>query len=112
VNVDDTRGQTLFKVHKTPTPKSFEIKVPRIATDREVMMSSPFAVANRSTAVVSLVPPKGTHWIAVSLDDKVKQAKILFALELAASKCSFSSYADFVEVCKSAFRYSQVAQHM
>lgn len=110
-------GQTFFKVHKPEPSTSNELASsiePSVKSNENVEseQSTSSAAATCSTAVVSLVSPKGPHWIPASLDDKVKQAEILLSLKLVSSNYSFHSYRDIVEVCKSAFLDSEIAKHM
>lgn len=108
VNMGSIKGQTHFTLNKTPATSNAQAA----ATAGEAVASTSSSVASETAVVLSLAQPKGTHWIPVNLDDKVKQAEILFALKLAASNYSFRSYADIVDVCKAAFADSQVVQHM
>ena len=102
-NVGHCRGQTFLKVTKTSSGTR---------TETEADASTEIASGFDSNVVLSLMPPKASNWVPVSLDDKVKQAEILFALKLAASNYSFQSYADITDILKSAFVDSEIAQHM
>lgn len=108
MKIGSIKGQSFFKLHKTPTTDNITTAV----REGEAVASTSSGVVSSSTAVLCLVPPKGINWIAGCLDDKVKQAEILFALKLVYSNYSFRSYADIVDVCKTAFVDSQVAQNM
>ena len=53
----------------------------------------------------------GKVLMPISLNDKVKKAKILLALKLVSSSY-FNSYSDIGYVCKIAFLNSDIAQHI
>ena len=123
--IKQRKGQTFFR--KMPNLDSDLVQdsaassttasatVTNTASASRTISSTTSSTASSSTSTASalqLVVPEATHWIPVGLNDKVTKAETLFALKLAASNYSFSSYDTMPEICKLAFADSEIAQHM
>ena len=93
-------GQTVFK------------KVDLKQSEAKSQEGSEPPVAIQQSTVQLMVTKKESHWIPISLDEKVCTAEALFALKLVACNYSFASYENLAETCKLAFPNSEIAQHM